>query len=112
MMGHSKESGQDHKLDVVGGVYDGTPTVYPDIVEKEYAKLEPYINIYTGEGAQIGKEFRETSREIETLKSELETVRNMVSTLMTAQSNRDQVRSAAESRKRITKELKKHGLAE
>jgi hypothetical protein len=52
MMGHSRGSGEDHKLDVVGGVYDGCPSVYPDVVEKEYAKLEPYINIYSGRAAE------------------------------------------------------------
>jgi len=52
MMGHSKGTGQDHKLDVVGGVYDPAPTVYPDVVEVEYAKLEPYINIYSGKVAE------------------------------------------------------------
>jgi integrase len=53
MMGHS--SGKDsngiqinHPLDVVGGTYDNSPKVYPEVIEKEYAKLEPYINIYTG----------------------------------------------------------------
>jgi integrase len=53
MMGHS--SGKDsngiqisHPLDVVGGTYDNSPRVYPNVMEKEYAKLEPYINIYTG----------------------------------------------------------------
>jgi integrase len=52
MMGHS--SGKDsngiqisHPLDVVGGTYDSSPKVYPGVVEKEYAKLEPYINIYS-----------------------------------------------------------------
>jgi hypothetical protein len=47
MMGHSRGTGEDHKLDVVGGVYDGAPSVYPNVVEKEYAKLEPYLNIYS-----------------------------------------------------------------
>jgi hypothetical protein len=50
MMGHSTGDGQDHPLDVVGGTYDGAPRVYPGVVEKEYAKLEPYINIYSGQG--------------------------------------------------------------
>lgn len=57
MMGHS--SGKDsngikinHPLDVVGGIYDNCPRVYPDVVEKEYAKLEPYINIYSGKAAE------------------------------------------------------------
>jgi hypothetical protein len=52
MMGHSGGSGEDHKLDVVGGVYDACPRVYPDVVEREYAKLEPFINIYSGRAAE------------------------------------------------------------
>jgi hypothetical protein len=48
MMGHSRGTGEDHKLDVVGGVYDNAPRTYPEVVEKEYAKLEPYLNIYSG----------------------------------------------------------------
>lgn len=51
MMGHSRGTGQDHKLDVVGGVYDLAPSVYPDVVEKEYARLEPYLNVYSGKRA-------------------------------------------------------------
>lgn len=47
MMGHSNGDGKDHKLDVVGGVYDNAPRTYPNVVEKEYQKLEPYINIYS-----------------------------------------------------------------
>jgi integrase len=61
MMGHSSGSGEDHKLDVVGGVYDNCPRVYPDVVEKEYAKLESYINIYSGktsEGDELSDEDR------------------------------------------------------
>jgi integrase len=52
MMGHSE--GKDscgmkvtHPLDAVGGVYDKAPLVYPQAVEKEYAKLEPYLNVYS-----------------------------------------------------------------
>ena len=52
MMGHSSGNGSDHKLDVVGGVYDNCPRVYPNVVEQEYAKLEPYINIYSGKAAE------------------------------------------------------------
>jgi hypothetical protein len=48
MMGHSTGNGTNHKLDIVGGVYDNAPRTYPDVVEKEYAKLEPYLNIYSG----------------------------------------------------------------
>jgi len=32
----------------VGGVYDRTPEIHEDVIEREYAKLEPYINIYSG----------------------------------------------------------------
>jgi integrase len=52
MMGHSRGTGEDHKLDVVGGVYDGAPSVYPNVVEKEYAKMEPYLNLYSGRAAE------------------------------------------------------------
>lgn len=47
MMGHSTPQNNDHPLDVVGGVYDNCPKVYPNVVEREYAKLEPYLNIYS-----------------------------------------------------------------
>jgi integrase len=53
MMGHSEGKDSNgtrvtHPLDSVGGTYDNAPKVYPNAVEKEYQKLEPYINIYTG----------------------------------------------------------------
>lgn len=67
MMGHSKGTGQDHKLDVVGGVYDPAPTVYPDVVEAEYAKLEPYINIYSSARA-VGNQMGLTDEEMVRLK--------------------------------------------
>lgn len=35
-------------LDRMGGVYDRTPEIHEAVIEKEYAKLEPYINIYSG----------------------------------------------------------------
>jgi integrase len=62
MMGHSRGSGEDHKLDVVGGVYDAAPSVYPDVVEKEYAKLEPYLNVYSGHAAD--SQFSDTDRKV------------------------------------------------
>ena len=31
----------------VGGTYDRTPEIHEEIFEEEYAKLEPYINIYS-----------------------------------------------------------------
>jgi hypothetical protein len=62
MMGHSSGTGQDHKLDVVGGVYDHAPSVYPNVVEKEYEKLEPYLNVYSGK--QQGEEPRFSESEL------------------------------------------------
>lgn len=46
MMGHRKgaESGEN-QLDAVGGVYDKMPYINPRVVEQEYIKLEPYLNI-------------------------------------------------------------------
>lgn len=41
MMGHS--SG----IQAVGGVYDRTPELHAEVVEKEYAKLEPFLNIFS-----------------------------------------------------------------
>jgi integrase len=54
MMGHSAPPPQDatHRLDIVGGTYDNAPRVYANVVEKEYIKLEPYLNIYTGLAAK------------------------------------------------------------
>lgn len=42
MMGHL--SG----IESVGGIYDRTPEIHEGIVEKEYAKLEAYVNVYNG----------------------------------------------------------------
>ena len=46
MMGHL--SG----IESIGGVYDKTPELYAGVIEREYAKLEPYINIYSGKAAE------------------------------------------------------------
>jgi len=71
MMGHSRGTGEDHKLDVVGGVYDGAPSVYPNVVEKEYAKMESYLNIYSqrrgeedGEEVDLSEEDQDTLMEM------------------------------------------------
>lgn len=40
--------GHINGIDAVGGDYDRTPEIHEEIFEKEYAKLEPYINIYSG----------------------------------------------------------------
>ena len=51
MMGHNVDDVGD-QLDTPGGVYDQAPFTHPDAVEREYAKLEPYINIYSGKGSE------------------------------------------------------------
>lgn len=48
MMGHSVDKEELDQLDIPGGTYDQAPFTHADAVEREYAKLEPYINIYTG----------------------------------------------------------------
>jgi len=45
MMGHIGNGAGG--LDSVGGVYDKQPFVNPRVVENEYAKLEPYLNIFS-----------------------------------------------------------------
>ena len=39
--------GHINGIAAVGGVYDRTPEIHEEVFEKEYAKLEPYINIYS-----------------------------------------------------------------
>lgn len=39
--------GHTNGIEVVGAEYDRTPELYERVIEKEYAKLEPYINIFT-----------------------------------------------------------------
>lgn len=48
MTGHASGIGS------VGGIYDRTPEINPRILETEYAKLEPYLNIYSGKTGQVG----------------------------------------------------------
>jgi hypothetical protein len=45
MLGHS--SG----IQAVGGTYDKTPELHAEVVEKEYSKLEPFVNIYSQRSA-------------------------------------------------------------
>ena len=52
MMGHAVDDVGDG-LDTPGGTYDQAPFTHPDAVEREYAKLEPYLNIYSGRAAEI-----------------------------------------------------------
>lgn len=69
MMGHSVNDINGDGLDVPGGTYDQAPLTHPDAVEREYAKLEPYINIYSGrrteeEGLGMSDEDKETLMEL------------------------------------------------
>lgn len=40
--------GHINGIDAVGGCYDRNPEIREEILEMEYAKLEPYINVYSG----------------------------------------------------------------
>jgi integrase len=61
-------------LSAIGGVYDKSPELHEDIFEKEYMKLAPYLNIYTGV-----QSLEKRVAEIEKLKQDLgaETVERM-----------------------------------
>lgn len=48
MTGHSSGTDVIKRQDMPGGIYDNAPRVYLDVVEREYEKLEPYLNIFTG----------------------------------------------------------------
>jgi hypothetical protein len=48
MMGHAVDDVDGDTLDIPGGTYDQAPFTHPDAVEREYAKLEPWLNIYSG----------------------------------------------------------------
>ena len=37
-----------HGLDATGGTYDRNPEIREEMIEREYMKLDPYINIYSG----------------------------------------------------------------
>lgn len=45
--------GHKEGIEAVGGEYDRTPEIYEEIMEKEYAKLEPHINIYSSPVAKM-----------------------------------------------------------
>jgi hypothetical protein len=53
MLGHAVDDVNNDQLDVPGGIYDQAPFTHPDAVEREYAKLEPYINIYSERPADV-----------------------------------------------------------
>jgi integrase len=60
-MGHSEE------IKGKGGIYDRSPELYADMIEKEYAKLEPYINIYSQRRVDTQTE-RISDEDMDTLK--------------------------------------------
>jgi len=45
--------GHTYGIERVGGEYDRTPEIYEKVIEREYAKLEPHINIYSSPIARI-----------------------------------------------------------
>ena len=68
MMGHL--SG----IESIGGVYDKTPELHASVIEREYAKLEPYINIYSGKTAET-EGLGINPEDVETLKQVLQMVK-------------------------------------
>lgn len=54
MMGHCSGTEVIKKQDMPGGVYDNAPRIYLDVVEREYQKLEPYLNVYSGKSGAGG----------------------------------------------------------
>jgi len=71
MMGHTVDDVGGGQLDVPGGTYDQAPFTHPDAVEREYMKLEPYLNIYSGKPAGS---FEISEEDLETLKSLLQKI--------------------------------------
>jgi integrase len=63
MMGHSIDDVNGDQLDIPGGTYDQAPFTHPSAVEREYAKLEPYLNIYSGRPAAGADEDLDLSAE-------------------------------------------------
>jgi len=43
--------GHNNAIASVGGVYNKVPEIHEDVVEREYMKLEPYLNIYSSKAA-------------------------------------------------------------
>jgi integrase len=76
MMGHA--SG----IEAVGGPYDKTTELYEGVIEREYAKLEPYLNIYT-EPPYGGSDFamNKKAEDTETLREEMKQLKAQVTEL-------------------------------
>jgi hypothetical protein len=74
MMGHAVDDVNGDKLDVAGGTYDQAPFTHSDAVEREYAKLEPHINIYSGRPAEANS-LGISEEDLETLKQLLDKIK-------------------------------------
>lgn len=91
MMGHSegRDSGGvrvTHALDAVGGTYDHAPWVYPDAVEREYAKLEPYLNIYSSE---MAKSEGDNRKELDSMQETIEKMQRQIDMMLIGIRERD-----------------------
>ena len=81
MMGHSVDDVGD-QLDVPGGTYDQAPFTHPDAVEREYAKLEPYINVYTGKAAHTEEgEIGDMRQQLNSLTSKVGQITSMLNAM-------------------------------
>ena len=108
MMGHSegRDSGGarvTHALDAVGGTYDHAPWVYPDAVEREYAKLEPYLNIYT---SKIVKSEGDDRKELDSMRQQLSSLTSQVN-LLTSMLSLKGIPVPSEKTRKIEKEVLK-----
>jgi len=110
-MGHSDG------IDAVGGDYDRTPEIHEKIFEKEYAKLEPFINIYSG--VQPGQTLAsETEKTISDLKTEVDTLRKDLAQVKTIAlgvrpgdiRTIEELEALVESRKKFVKKMREKGL--
>lgn len=82
MIGHSIDEEEVDQLDIPGGTYDEAPFTHPDAVEKEYAKLEPYINIYTGKAAHVEEgELGDMRQQLSSLTSQVGQITSMLNAM-------------------------------
>ena len=81
-------------LDSMGGVYDRTPEIHEDVIEKEYAKLEPYVNIYRGVS------LRERSLLVDEKEKKREAILNEFWNFLKGPANREGLRKLIEKAKR------------
>ena len=62
----------------MGGVYDKTPEIHEDVIEREYEKLEPYINIYS---SSVGVRRTDLEREVAELRKDRDALREIADVL-------------------------------